>query len=94
MRAAGGVARTACSPSHYSRRDAGSPMMGTMPLVMCRPRLCASSRLEMFLRFWRDRSGSSLIEYVLLASIMIALTAVGIRLVANWVSGAFPALPP
>jgi len=48
----------------------------------------------MFLRFWRDRSGSSLIEYVLLASLMIALTAVGIRLVSNWVSGAFWAFSP
>jgi Flp pilus assembly pilin Flp len=48
----------------------------------------------MFLRFCRDRSGSSLIEYALLASVMIALTAVAIRLVGNWASGAFSAFSP
>jgi Flp pilus assembly pilin Flp len=88
----GRSARTACSPSHHSRRDAGSPMME--PLVMCRPRLCVLRRWEMFLRFCRDRSGSSLIEYALLASVMIALTAVAIRMVGNWASGAFSAFSP
>jgi Flp pilus assembly pilin Flp len=48
----------------------------------------------MFLRFWRDNSASSVLEYALIASLMIAVTVVGIRLAGNWISGAFSAFSP
>jgi Flp pilus assembly pilin Flp len=66
-------------------------MIGALPLVMCKPRLCVLRRLEMFWRFWRDNSASSVLEYALIASLMIAVGVVGIRLAGDWVSGAFSA---
>jgi Flp pilus assembly pilin Flp len=38
----------------------------------------------MFLRLWRDRSGSSVIEYSFLITIMIALVVVAIVATGNW----------
>ena len=50
--------------------------------------------LEMSLRFWRDRSGSSLIEYSFLITVLAALVVVGVRAAGNWVSGVFSAFSP
>jgi len=61
---------------------------------MCKPRLCDLKQLKIFLRFWRDNSGASLIEYSLVASLMIAVMVVGIRLASNWISAALSAFSP
>jgi len=69
-------------------------MIGAVPLVMCKPRLCVLRQLANVLRFWRESSGSSLIEYSLAVSLMIALTVVGIRFASNWIAAAFSAFSP
>ena len=72
------------STIHAGMRD---HLVALVPLVMCKPRLCVR-RQQMSLRFYRDRSGSSLIEYSLLIALVLAVSVVGIRVIGNWVSEA------
>jgi Flp pilus assembly pilin Flp len=46
----------------------------------------------MSLRLWRDRAGSSLIEYSLLITIAVVLVLAGVVAVGIWVSGAWSRL--
>jgi Flp pilus assembly pilin Flp len=43
----------------------------------------------MLLRLWRDRAGSSLIEYSLLITITVVLVVAAVAAAGIWVSGAW-----
>jgi Flp pilus assembly pilin Flp len=45
------------------------------------------AEVKIFLRLWRDRSGSALIEYSLIITIMIVLIMIGVAVAGSWVSG-------
>jgi Flp pilus assembly pilin Flp len=45
--------------------------------------------LQMLLRLWRDRAGSSLIEYSLLVTITVVLVVAAVAAAGIWVSGAW-----
>ena len=57
-------------------------------------RLRVLRRLNIFLLVWRDKSGSSLIEYSLAITLTIAMTVVGVSFVASWVSGMLSTFSP
>jgi Flp pilus assembly pilin Flp len=60
-------------------------------------RLGAENRLgaevKIFLRLWRGRSGSALIEYSFLITIMIALIVIVVAVAGHWVAGMWVHLP-
>ena len=57
-------------------------------------RLCALSCLPMLRHVWRDRSGSSLIEYSVTVALMVTLVVVGVRFAGAWVAGVFSGFAP
>lgn len=40
-----------------------------------------------FRRLWRDRAGSSMIEYAFLVAIMVAIIIVGVAVAGSWAVG-------
>jgi Flp pilus assembly pilin Flp len=45
--------------------------------------------LQMLLRLWRDRAGTSSIEYAFLITITVVLIVAGVAAAGIWVSGAW-----
>ena len=58
-----------------------------VPRALVYPRCVGVAMMGRFWRPWRDKAGSSLIEYAFLIAITIALIIIGVAVAGLWVSG-------